>query len=51
MPAQLVNGSPFIKNLPYDRCVFHCDNNVVDHQSTIMLFENGKTAVHGCFSE
>ena len=30
----------------YDKCVFHSDNDVVDHQVTIMLFENGKTACH-----
>ena len=30
----------------YDKCVFKNDNDVVDHQSTVMLFENGKTAVH-----
>ncbi len=30
----------------YDKCVFKNDNDVVDHQSTLMLFENGKTAVH-----
>jgi predicted dehydrogenase len=38
-----------LRELPYsqyDRCVFHCDNDVVDHQSTIVLFENGKTATH-----
>ncbi len=28
----------------YGRCVFKCDNNVVDHQETIMTFENGVTA-------
>ena len=31
----------------YDRCVYGgCDNDVADHQSTTMLFENGKTATH-----
>lgn len=29
---------------PYGRCVFRCDNNVCDHMSTIMEFENGVTA-------
>ncbi len=38
-----------LRELPYsqyDRCVFKCDNDVVDHQSTAILFENGKTATH-----
>lgn len=28
----------------YGRCVYECDNNVVDHQQTIVTFENGVTA-------
>ena len=31
---------------PYGRCVFSCDNNVVDYQSVVMTFENGVHATH-----
>ena len=30
----------------YDRCVYKCDNDVVDHQVTIMRFENDVTVAH-----
>ena len=33
-----------IKDGPYGRCVFCCDNNVVDHQMVQMTFENGVKA-------
>jgi predicted dehydrogenase len=30
---------------PYGRCVYRCDNDQVDHQETIVEFENGVTAM------
>ena len=33
-----------IRTGPYGRCVYHCDNNVCDHQVSILRFTNGVTA-------
>ena len=33
-----------LRESKYGRCVFACDNNVVDNQTVIMQFENGITA-------
>ena len=33
-----------LKTCPYGRCVYRCDNNVCDHMSIIMEFEDGVTA-------
>jgi predicted dehydrogenase len=34
-----------LKNGPYGRCVYSCDNDQVDHQETAIKFDNGITAV------
>ena len=35
---------------PFGRCVWHCDNDVADHQSVLIQFENGVTATHNLFA-
>ena len=30
-----------LRHGPYGRCVYHCNNDVVDHQSVLMQFEGG----------
>lgn len=31
---------------PYARCIYKCDNDVVDHQSVLIRFKNGATGTH-----
>ncbi|MGN1316760.1 MAG: Gfo/Idh/MocA family protein [Acutalibacteraceae bacterium] len=38
--ALLKSGSP------YGRCIYKCDNDVVDHQSVLVNFESGATGTH-----
>ena len=52
-PVNILNSHPTEENImealktgPYGRCVYHCDNDVVDHQDEIMAFEGGITACH-----
>ena len=33
-----------LRDGPYGRCVYRCDNNVCDHMSILMEFDNGVTA-------
>ena len=44
LPLTERNLRKAIETGPYGRCVFACDNDVVDNQTTIMQFENGVTA-------
>jgi predicted dehydrogenase len=50
-PVNVVAPEPTLESVteglrtgPYGRCVYECDNDVVDHQVVTMLFEGGKTA-------
>ena len=36
----------FLKTSPWGRCVYHCDNDVVDHQVLACELTNGITATH-----
>lgn len=50
-PCDVLDLNPTVESIqkaietgPYGRCVFHCDNNVVDHQVVAMELENQVTA-------
>ena len=38
------NLTKILKQGPYGRCIYKCDNNVVDHMTNILVFENGVNA-------
>ena len=49
-PVNVLHNEPTEENImeslrtgPYGRCVYHCDNNVVDHQVVNLLLEEGTT--------
>ncbi|HEY8423196.1 MAG TPA: Gfo/Idh/MocA family oxidoreductase, partial [Clostridia bacterium] len=46
IPLTEANLTKALEEGPYGRCVYACDNNVVDHQAVSITFENGVKALH-----
>lgn len=44
-PCTIENTWEAIRESRYGRCVYHCDNDVCDHQLSVMTFANGVKAV------
>ncbi|HBP38703.1 MAG TPA: gfo/Idh/MocA family oxidoreductase [Clostridiales bacterium] len=44
--SEVVKTKSLCSDNPFGRCVWHCDNNVEDHQCVMIEFEDGTTAVH-----
>ncbi len=38
--------SESLRKSPYGRCIYKCDNDVVDHQSVLVNFKSGATGTH-----
>ena len=45
-PAEADRIRSFANKNPYNKCIYKCDNNVVDHQSVLVNFANGATGTH-----